>query len=120
MGIPEGGLSVNEGDELMAEQSFDSAAQLLHHCILASCHSLEVKVIREPGDSEGLRFTEAVDHFCILAERLGRDAAFIQTCTSYMSGFDQHDLHSPFCSQQGSLISARPGTYDDYFHISKL
>ena len=113
-------LAADQGDQLVSEQALDSATELLYDSILACRDSLEVKVIRQSGHTESLCIAQFVQHFSIPAERLGRDATFVQTCSSDMSGFDENDLHSPFCSKEGGFITARPCTYDDDLHITCL
>ena len=118
MGILEGSLATHKSYQLMSEKSFHSATKLLDHSILTGKDRVEIKSIRQVCYSECRRFLHAVEHLGIPAERLRRYAAFIQTCTSYMSGIEENDLDSPLCRQQGSLISARSGTYDYYLHIN--
>ena len=118
MSILEGSLSMYKRDHLMSKQSLDSATKLFHDSILSCRHCLEVKIVCQTCDSEGLSLTKAIQHLGILAERLGRNAALVQTCTSDMPSLNEHNLDSPLCSQQSGLITARPCTYNYNLHIS--
>ena len=118
--ILEGRLAADESYELMTEQTFYTATELLHDSILSCNNRLEVKTVGQSCHTESLRLKQPVQHFGILAERLRRDAALVQTCSSDMPGLDQHDLDSPLRSQQCGLISARPRTYDYNLHNTQF
>ena len=120
MSILERCLSTDESDQLMSEKSLDSATELLHDSILSCSDCLEVETVCQTCDSESLSLTKTVQHLGILAERLGRNAAFVQTCASDVTGLNQHNLDSPLGSQQGGLITARACTYNYDLHIYNI
>ena len=120
MCIFERSLAVDKSDQLMREEAFHSTSELSHHSVFALTHSREIKSIREISHSENRSFTKCIQYLRILAESLRRNTTLIQARTSYMPSLDQNDLDSPFCCQQGGLITARTGTDNYNLHMNIL
>ena len=116
--ILEGCLSTHQSDILVSEKSFDSPTQLFNNRVLSRDNRTEIKPEVKSGYTEGFHFTQSVQYLCILTERLRRYTSLIKACTSHMSRFNQDNFDSPFSSQQGGLITARPCSYDYYLHIN--
>ncbi len=101
----------------MRKQPLHTGTELLHNCILPLNHRFEIKAVSDIMETESRCTANLIHNSCIAAEGLCRNTSLIQTCSTYRPALNQSDLHSPFCSQKGGLITARSGSYYDYFHI---
>ena len=72
----------------MRKQTLNSTSKLLDNGVFTSRNSFEIKIICKIRHTEGFSFTKLFKQLGILAERLCRDATFIQAGAAYRAGLD--------------------------------
>ncbi len=108
------GRAPDDVDAVLLEEETDAGVELARHLARALQHDLEIERRRAwHDDAEARRFADLVEDLGRAQQRLGRDAAPVETDAAEVRLLDDGRAHAELRRANGRHVAARPAADDD-------